>query len=387
MKKLLIGIILLALVTGCAQSSVKPTPTPTASATDKKAKTSGASAQGYVTPVRHADLAFRAGGRVSQVLVKEGDVVRAGQPLVKLQDADQKAALAQAQADLARLQAGTRAEEIAAAQANVGVANAQVKAAQVELDKVKNGAKQAADVASAQAQVAQAQVQLKAVQDSYDSITTGIEISKKYGHSGSTLSRYAEQTLVQMAAAQAAYNATQRQLTLAWTGKDDDLRSAQARLNVAVGQRNAAQAQLDLLKASSTPEQIEAAQARVAQAQAALDETTLVAPFDGAIADLAVNAGEMVGPGPRIASIADLTQWQVETDDLSEVDVVSVQPGAEASITVDALPGVTLKGQVKSIVPRSAVKRGDVTFTVKVAITDSEPRLKWGMTAFVDIRK
>ena len=95
----------------------------------------------------------------------------------------------------------------------------------------------------------------------------------------------------------------------------------------------------------------------------------------------------MVGPGPRIASIADLTQWQVETDDLSEVDVVNVQPGAEASITVDALPGVTLKGQVKSIVPRSAVKRGDVTYTVKVAITDSEPRLKWGMTAFVDIRK
>jgi len=386
MKKLLIGMILLALVTGCAQASAKPTPTPTASATAKTAKTSGASAQGYVTPVRRADLAFRAGGRVAQVLVKEGDMVRAGQPLIKLQDAEQKAALAQAQADLARLQAGTRAEEIAATQANVGVANAQVKAAQVELDKVKNGAQQAANVASAQAQVAQAKVQLKAVQDSYDSITTGIETLKKYGRSGATLSRYEEQTRVQLAAAQAAYNAAQRQLTLAWSSKDDDLRSTQARLNVAIGQRNAAQAQLDLLKAGSTAEQIEAAKARVAQAQAALDETTLVAPFDGAIADLAVNLGEMVGPGPRIASIADLAQWQVETDDLSEVDVVNVQPGAEASITVDALPGVTLKGQVKSIVPRSAVKRGDVTYTVKVAITDSEPRLKWGMTAFVDIK-
>ncbi len=387
MKKLLIGMILLALVTGCAQASAKPTPTPTASATAKTAKTSGASAQGYVTPVRRADLAFRAGGRVAEVLVKEGDVVRAGQPLVKLQDAEQKAALAQAQADLARLQAGTRAEEIAATQANVDVAGAQVKAAQVELDKVKNGAQQAADVASAQAQVAQAKVQLKAVQDSYDSITTGIETLKEYGRSGTTLSRYEQQTRVQLAAAQAAYNAALKQLALAQTSKDDDLRSAQARLNVAIGQRSAAQAQLDLLKAGSTAEQIEAAKARVTQAQAALDETTLVAPFDGAIADLAVNVGEMVGPGPRIASLADLTQWQVETDDLSEVDVVNVQPGAEASITVDALPGVTLKGQVKSIVPRSAVKRGDVTYTVKVAIADSEPRLKWGMTAFVDIRK
>jgi HlyD family secretion protein len=66
--------------------------------------------------------------------------------------------------------------------------------------------------------------------------------------------------------------------------------------------------------------------------------------------------------------------------------VVNVQPGAEATITVDALPGVTLKGTVTSIVPRSIVKRGDVTYTVKVAISNPDPKLKWGMTAFVDIK-
>ena len=53
---------------------------------------------------------------------------------------------------------------------------------------------------------------------------------------------------------------------------------------------------------------------------------------------------------------------------------------------VDALPGVTLKGKVTSVTPRSAVKRGDVTYTVKVAIANPDPRLKWGMTAFVDIQ-
>jgi HlyD family secretion protein len=385
MKRFIIGLVLLVLLAGCAQGGSQPTPTPTASATAKKAAT-GASAQGYVTPVRHADLAFRAGGRVSQVLVKEGDQVKAGQPLVKLQDADQKAALAQAQADLANLQAGARPEEITAAQANVGVADAQVKAAQIELDKAKSGAQQAADVATAQAQVDQAKNQLKTVSDAYDSITTGIEMSKKYGRGGSTLALYEAQTRIQLAAAQAAYNAAQKQLALARTSQEDNVSSAQARLDVAIGQRNAAQAQLDLLKAGSTAEQIEAAKARVTQAQAALDETTLTAPFDGTIADLTVMVGDLVSPGPRIASIADLTKWEVDTDDLSEVDVVNVKPGAAASITVDALPGVTLNGQVKSIVPRSAVKRGDVTYTVKVTITDSEPRLKWGMTSFVDIK-
>jgi HlyD family secretion protein len=66
---------------------------------------------------------------------------------------------------------------------------------------------------------------------------------------------------------------------------------------------------------------------------------------------------------------------------------VGIQPGDSTSVTVDALPGVTLNGKVTSITPRSAVKRGDVTYTVKVALTDADPRLKWGMTAFVDIRK
>ena len=92
MKKLLIVITLLVLVAGCTQAKTTQTPTPTAGA--KKASTGGASAQGYVTPIRRADLSFRTGGRVTEVLVKEGNQVKAGQPLVKLQDADLKAALA-----------------------------------------------------------------------------------------------------------------------------------------------------------------------------------------------------------------------------------------------------------------------------------------------------
>ena len=385
MKRLLLVIVAVTLLAGCTPSNtVVPSAPPTASAAVDKSKTSSATAQGYVTPIHHADLAFRSGGRVLLVLVKEGDQIKAGQPLVRLDDAELKAGLLQAQADLARWQAGARAEEIAAAQANVAIADAQVKAARVDLDQAENGAVPAADVASAQAQVARAKTQLKAVQDAYDSITSGIETLKQYGRSGSKLSRYAEQTRVQMAAAQAAYNAAQRRLTLASTSKGDDVRLAQARLNVAIGQRNAARAQLDLLKAGSTQEQIEAAQARVTQAQAALDETTLIAPFDGAIAELNVNVGELVGPSTRVACLADLSQWQVETDDLNETDVVNVSPNAPATILVDALPGVSLTGRVKSIVPRSTVKRGDVTYTAKVTIASPDPRLKWGMTASVD---
>jgi multidrug resistance efflux pump len=336
--------------------------------------------------VRHADLAFRTGGRVAEVLVKEGDLVKAGQPLVKLQDAELKAALAAAQADLKRLQAGSRPEEIAAAQANLDVANGQVKSAQNDVDKVKNGRQLVGDLAAAQAQLEQAQVQLKDLKDAYDSVVQGRDTCKQYGVPCGGLGLRQEQLRIQLAAAQAGYDAARARVAQVYASGGDDLRSAQAQFNIAIGQRDAEQARLNLLKAGSTPEEIDAAKARVAQAQAALDETVLLAPFDGTVTEMTAHAGEIVGPGPRIASLADLTQWEVDTDDLSEVDVVNVQPGAEATITVDALPGVTLKGTVTSIVPRSIVKRGDVTYTVKVAISNPDPKLKWGMTAFVDIK-
>ena len=58
------------------------------------------SAQGNVLPAQHSDLAFRSGGRVAQILVSEGDQVKQGQALIKLQDDQLKAAVAQAQAAL-----------------------------------------------------------------------------------------------------------------------------------------------------------------------------------------------------------------------------------------------------------------------------------------------
>jgi multidrug resistance efflux pump len=351
----------------------------------KKTSTSGASAQGYVTPVQHADLSFRTSGRVAQVSVQEGDQVKAGQPLVKLQDVELKAALQQAQADLKRLQTGARSEEIAQAQANLDIAQNQIDLAQTDLDRLQKGGF-SVQLAAAQAEAAQAASELKVAQDSYDFLTTGRGIAADEVSAKRILGYQEEIRRIQLAATRSAYEAALKRVAQVRSSGGLDLQAAQAQEDIAKARHAAAQAQLALLKAGATAEQMDAAKARVAQAQAALDETTLVAPFDGVVAELLINPGEIVSPGVRVASLADLANWQVETDDLSEVDEVNVQPGAEVSITVDALPGVTLSGKVTSITPRSEVKRGDVTYTVKVVIANPDPRLKWGMTAFVDIR-
>ena len=387
MKKLVIAIVLLTLVVGCGQSPSNATQTPVPTSAVKKSSASGASAQGYITPIKYADLSFRSSGRIIQVLVKEGDQVKAGQPLVKLQDADLKAALAAVQAELKRAQAGARAEEIAQSQASVNIAKAQLELAQAELARYQNGAS-AVQVSAAQAEAARAASELKVAQDDYDALVKGpgYGIPTDLNTPGRGLGSYEENKREQLAVTQANYNAAQQKLWQAQADAGSSLKALQTNVDVAQARVDAALAQLNLAKAGAQVEQIDALKARVAQAQAALDETVLLAPFDGAIAELNANVGEIASPGARIASLADLSQWQVETDDLSEVDEVGVQPGADVSIKVDALPGVQLNGKVTSIVPRSAIKRGDVTYTVKVAISDPDAKLKWGMTAFVDIR-
>ena len=386
MKKLLIAILVIPLLVACTPGNAAQTPTPAATPSANKSAAAGASAQGYVTPVRYSDLSFRTSGRAIEVLVTEGDQVKAGQPLVKLQDADLQATLAAAQADLQRAQKGARPEEIAQAQASVDIAKAQLELAQANLDRFQNSAR-GAQVTAAQAEAARAAADLQVAQSSYDALVLGPGhgIPTDANVPGRGLGKYEEQKREQLSVIQATYQAAQKKLMQAQVDAGTTLQSLQDNVAVAKAQLDAAQAQLNLTQAGTTPEQIDALKARVTQAQASLDEATLVAPFDGTIAELDVNVGEMATPGVRIASLADLTQWEVDTDDLSEVDVVGVQPGAEVSIKVDALPNVQLKGKVTSITPRSAIKRGDVTYTVQVAITEPDPKLKWGMTAFVDI--
>ena len=76
----------------------------------------------------------------------------------------------------------------------------------------------------------------------------------------------------------------------------------------------------------------------------------------------------------------------MDTDDLSEVDVVNVKIDQAVTITLDALPDVKLTGVVTAITPKAQTKRGDVTYTVKIAVKEAESRLKWGMTAQVEIK-
>ena len=131
---------------------------------------------------------------------------------------------------------------------------------------------------------------------------------------------------------------------------------------------------------------VQTAEAGVASAQTELAKTELTAPFAGTISALNVESGEIVSPGTPLISLGDTSIWQIETDDLTEIDVVNVKEGASVTISVDALPGEEFAGVVTRIKPKSETKAGDVTYTVLIDITQGDTSaLRWGMTTFVDI--
>jgi hypothetical protein len=81
--------------------------------------------------------------------------------------------------------------------------------------------------------------------------------------------------------------------------------------------------------------------------------------------------------------LADFTQWYAETDNLTEIDVVNVSVGQGATVVPDALPDLELTGTVESIDDFFEEKRGDVTYTARILLNESDPRLRWGMTVVV----
>lgn len=429
---LVVVALSMAAVSGlaaCSRSSGQATPAPVAAVLPPVAAEGRVVADAVVVPQRRAQLSLPTGGVVAEVLVAEGQAVAAGDVILRLDAARQRASLAQAEAQLAAararladLQAGPRPAELAAAQAAVDAAQAQldrlqegarpeqIAAAQAALDgaraallKVQEGPNPA-QIAAAEAELANAEAAVAQAQAAYDRVAGSPDIGRRpeaLQLEQATNNRNAAKarldalkagpTAADLAAAQARVRQAQAELdALQAPPRPSDLAAAQAELR-------RAQAQLDQLRAGPRPEALAAAEAEVAAAQAAVDQaraaladTELRAPFAGVVVEIVPGVGELVGAGQPLAQLADTGGWHVETQDLTEFGVVRLLPGMAALVEFDALRGVTLPGRVVSIQDIGKTRQGDVVYKVVVALEPGNApevlsRLRWGMSAQVTI--
>lgn len=438
---LLIILILLVLLGGGGYYAMRQglipgpiaqaTPSATTTAADAASGTQAAGpapsvvADAHLTPVQRADLSLSVGGIVADVLVQEGEAVQAGQLLVRLNANQQQVAVARAQADLQRaqarlqeLKAPPRTEEVAQANAaltaaqarykrladaalpgNIAAAEAGLNASQAGLSKVLEGASEQQLIA-ARADLANAQAVLKQAQSAYNLVkwrndlgatpqsATLQQATNNYEAAQARLAdleRGASQADV--AAASAQVRQAQAQLKTLRDAMPADMAAAQADVS-------AQQAQLDLLLAGPRAETVAVAEADVAaattalqQALVALGETELRAPFTGTVASLTIEQGEQAAPGIALARLANLTTWEVETEDLTELDIVGIAPGTQVQLTFDAIPDLKMNGTVKRVRPIGTDNRGDIVYTVVIDPAQQDPRFLWNMTTVVTLQK
>jgi HlyD family secretion protein len=420
----------IAYATGVLQLPAQPTASDTAVAVTTildpvaaapEPQSAAIVADAKVVPVMSADLGLTSSGIAVNVAVREGDVITPGQLVIQLDSKDIQVAIAQARANLMNVQArydelraGAQAEDIEAARAGLA-------AAQARLDKLtlstENG-----DIAALEATVAGAQANLQQVLDGSSEQQLiearanlhSAEAERKRAQSAYNLVKWrndlgATKESADLQRATIAYEAAQARLTDLENGATQSqiaaasaqVRQNQAQLNALRNSRPAdiavlqadvrnAQAQLDKLLSGTRPEQLAQAEANVAASTAALQQQLVAlsklelrAPFTGTVASLDVTLGEQVSPGVPVLRLADLEQLQLETEDLTELQVVLIQEGDAAIVSFDAIPDLTMTGAVTRIRPFGETSSGDIVYRATIALPQADPRLRWNMTAVV----
>ncbi|MBZ9807038.1 HlyD family secretion protein [Mesorhizobium sp. BR1-1-9] len=247
-----------------------------------------------------ADMAFispKISGYVDQVKVSENQQVKAGDPLLTVDDGDYKIAVAQAEAQIATL--ARTLDRI----------DAQTKAAQASLQQA-----QAAKTADQAAAANAARAQQRAAQ-----------LLKT--HVG---------TQAQLDDAQTALD----QANAALVGADAQIAAAQANIGVLEAQRAESASTLASLQLSRD------------KAARDLSFTVLKAPYDGVVGNRSVEQGDLVSPGQKLAVIVPMNKLYVVAN-FKETQLARLVPGEKVRISVDAIDGEPIEGTVSSLAPAS----------------------------------
>jgi multidrug efflux pump subunit AcrA (membrane-fusion protein) len=345
------------------------------------------SAEAKVVPSRYVQMGFKTPGVIDEVLVAQGDNVKEGQLIARLEGQEQAdAAVTSAQLELTSAEQSRDEiqdhQELKAAQAQQAVYEAQdaVDKAQSLVDAMTRTASDK-QIEEAQNSVAEAQKQLEQTKKRF----------QRYAELVGASPDSAASALAVTAAEKQYREAVSYLNALQSEPSENDIARAEANLALAQAQLKEAERQNEILQNGPDPDEMALADARVAAAQdklaaaeAALGDLQLLAPFSGEVTSLNLKAGEVANPSMPGVTLADLSSWQVETTDLTENDVSLISPGMEANITLNAFPDRTFKGVVKEIDRQGVESRGAVTYTVRLDFNPEDAPVLWEMTAFVE---
>ncbi len=351
--------------------------------------------------VTQVDMAFKIAGRLAERRVDEGDRIRRGDLIARLDATDQGLQMRKSEADrdyarsvFAELEAGSRPEEIARAGARVQ----QMRYALKELEtgsRVQQIAEAEAELSRAIAarQASESQLALAAADlERYAAVYTDGGISRQAFETYRTRNDTAKNADEEAAA---RIQIARQRLSLVKEGpRSEQIRQARAALAQA-------SAEFALVKAGPRQETIAQAAARVAAAEEALNlfrqrlaDTAITAPFDGVVLSKSAEPGAYLNPGAPVVTVAQIDQVWLRAF-VSETDLGRIRFGQSAEVTTDATSGQPVTGRVTFIssqaefTPKSVQtfeERVNLMYRVKITLDNTGGRLKPGMPADAVIR-
>ncbi len=346
-------------------------------------------ATGAITPIQQLPLAFDFSAPVKEILVKEGQPVKKGDILARLDAPDLENAVANAQLGLAAQQASYNALTRPARDVDIAVAEAALKAAQAQAGAATLGADpNQIKIAELQAEISrnqlwQAQLQrdlpsAAAKQAAEQASSLGFNINVPQTNPADTVTAPIVQAQNGVALADVGVTGAEN--------KPADV----AALSSANAGIVAAQTQLDMLKNGPTELQLQIAQTQlqiaelsVKQAEMALSHAVLIAPFDGIVAQNNLVVGEAPPQGAAM-SLIDAASYYVDVA-VDETDIVNVQTGQAVSLRLDALQNAKITAHVTRVAI-TPIRAGQlVTYTVRVTLDATDAPIRVGMTTTATI--
>ena len=328
-------------------------------------------------------VATKTAGRIREIRVREGDIVKAGD-VIALLDEDQASAREQ-QARSASQEAAVR---VTRSQQQISVLQEQLKQANLTVDQAREDAE--GRVHQAEAQVATAEANLAQAQAGYDQAHYDVERFTKLARSGDVSDRQREQARTAAESQAAVVESAKKQLAAAHAAlttaranlKNPPIKSSAA----AAIQKQIDQAQSDVAAAQADAER---SRAQVTEATANVSDLTVLAPFDGTIATRVAEPGEVVSPGAAIVTMIDLNKIYLRGF-VPEGDIGRVKLGQPARIYLDSSPKTPIDATVSRIDPESSFTPENTYFRdervkqvvgVKLLITNPNGAAKPGMPA------
>lgn len=336
-----VGVIVLVLIElGISSANGVNTTIPTEATVTELITAETIQATGSLEAQPFASLSWKTNGLVEAVNVKAGDLVKAGDIMVSLQPSSTSTDVAGAQADLVEAQ------------------------------------KEFEDLLHSGTDLAQAAIDLKEAQEDYDKKLYYVNyLNDPTNAPFVDTNLYMEQT--RRGGYEYRYASREFRQPTAST-----LEEASNNLALAAGVLYDAQRTYDLLKAGADSPDVMAAQAKVEAAQATVNQLSIIAPFDGQVLSVDSYVGDLVSTGDLSVNLADMDHLYLQAK-VDEADIAEIKLGNTAGATLDAVPGVTLYGEVTAINPVGVVDSGLVKYMVRIdlAKVEQEILLPLGTTA------